>query len=75
MVMDEQRTTAAAEQASETTSSAARAVVLGPDEGTPVWFLGNLMVVKATAESSTIVLVHFVMPAPPMLGYRSVQRD
>jgi quercetin dioxygenase-like cupin family protein len=30
----------------------ARAVVLGPGEGTAVWFLGNLMVVKATAEST-----------------------
>ena len=30
----------------------ARAVVLGPGEGTPIWFLGNLMVVKATAQST-----------------------
>ena len=30
----------------------ARAVVLGPGEGTPVWFLGNLMVVKATARTT-----------------------
>ena len=30
----------------------ARAVVLGPGEGTAVWFLGNLMVVKATTEST-----------------------
>ena len=30
-----------------------RAVVVGPGEGTPpVWFLGNLMVVKATAQST-----------------------
>ena len=29
-----------------------RAVVLGPGEGTPVWFLGNLMVLKATARST-----------------------
>ena len=29
-----------------------RALVLGPGEGTPVWFLGNLMVVKATAQST-----------------------
>jgi len=29
-----------------------RAVVLGPGEGTAVWFLGNLMVVKATTEST-----------------------
>jgi quercetin dioxygenase-like cupin family protein len=29
-----------------------RAIVRGPAEGTPVWFLGNLMVVKATAEET-----------------------
>ena len=29
-----------------------RAVVVGPGEGTPVWFPGNLMVVKATAQST-----------------------
>ena len=28
------------------------AVVVGPGEGTPVWFLGNLMMVKATAQST-----------------------
>ena len=38
MVMEEQATNGA--------------VVLGPGEGTPIWFLGNLMVVKATAQST-----------------------
>jgi mannose-6-phosphate isomerase-like protein (cupin superfamily) len=33
-------------------STTGRAVVRGPGEGTPVWFLGNLMVVKATARST-----------------------
>jgi mannose-6-phosphate isomerase-like protein (cupin superfamily) len=36
----------------ERASVSGRAVVLGPGEGTPVWFLGNLMVVKATAGST-----------------------
>ncbi|HEU4630562.1 MAG TPA: quercetin 2,3-dioxygenase [Gemmatimonadaceae bacterium] len=36
----------------EESASAARAVVLGPGEGTPVWFLGNLMVLKATTQST-----------------------
>lgn len=33
-------------------SGNARAAVLGAGEGTPVWFLGNLMVLKATARST-----------------------
>lgn len=33
-------------------SATDRAVVLEPGEGTAVWFLGNLMVVKATAQST-----------------------
>ena len=33
-------------------SATDRAVVVGPGEGTPIWFLGNLMVVKATAQST-----------------------
>ena len=33
-------------------SATAHAVVLGPGEGTPIWFLGNLMVVKATVQST-----------------------
>jgi quercetin dioxygenase-like cupin family protein len=37
-------------QASE--SVAGGAVVVGPGEGTATWFLGNLMVVKATARST-----------------------
>jgi len=69
-VMDEQRTTAA-EQASPITASAAGAVVLGPGEGTPVWFLGNLMVVKATARSTNGAygLLESLIPAgasPPL---------
>jgi mannose-6-phosphate isomerase-like protein (cupin superfamily) len=32
--------------------AADRAVVLGAGEGTPIWFLGNLTVVKATAQST-----------------------
>lgn len=33
-------------------SATARAVVLESGEGTPIWFLGNLMVVKATAKTT-----------------------
>src|SRR5919107_970200 len=51
MVMDE-HTAPAVERAGDTTAATAPAVVLGPGEGTPVWFLGNLMVVKATARST-----------------------
>ena len=49
----------------------ARAVVLGPGEGTPIWFLGNLMMVKATAQSTNGAygLLESLIPAgasPPL---------
>ena len=48
-----------------------RGFILGPGEGTPVWFLGNLMVVKATAESTNGAygLLESLVPAgsaPPL---------
>ena len=54
-----------------TESTTERAVVLGPGEGTPVWFLGNLMVVKATARSTNggYGLLESLVPAgasPPL---------
>jgi len=52
-------------------STSGRAVVLAPGEGTPVWFLGNLMVVKATAQSTNGAygLLESLVPAgasPPL---------
>ncbi|HET7457951.1 MAG TPA: quercetin 2,3-dioxygenase [Gemmatimonadaceae bacterium] len=61
----------AAPSSGTTQGEARRATVLGPGEGTPVWFLGNLMVVKATAQSTNGAygLLESLVPAgssPPM---------
>lgn len=51
--------------------AAGAAHVLGPGEGTPVWFLDNLMVVKATAQTTNgaFGLLESIVPpgaSPPM---------